>query len=117
MGIRFDCYYRYDELTGLLHEFAAAHPTLLRLDSIGTSFEGRTIWLAVVTNTRTGADSDKPALWVDANIHSAELVSSMAALRLLDHLLTGYGREADVTCALDTRTFYIVPRVNPDGAE
>ena len=117
MSVCFGRYYRYDELAGLLHELAAAHPKLLRLESIGTSFEGRAIWLAAVTNIGTGSDSDKPALWVDANIHSAELVSSMTALRLLDHLLAGYGREAGVTRALDTRAFYIVARVNPDGAE
>ena len=117
MGVCIDHYYRYEELTGLLHELAAAHPELLRLESIGKSFKGRNIWLAVVTNTGTGLDIDKPALWVDANIHSAEVVGSMTALRLLDHLLTGYGHDADVTRALDTRAFYIVPRVNPDGAE
>lgn len=117
MGVRFDHYYRYDELAGLLRELAARYPALLRLESIGTSHEGKTLWLAVVTNTDTGPDTDKPALWVDANIHSAELVGSMTALRLIDHLLTGYGKDPDVTRAVDSRTFYIVPRVNPDGAE
>ena len=29
----------------------------------------------------------------------------------------GYGRDDDVTRALDTRAFYICPRISPDGAE
>jgi len=32
-------------------------------------------------------------------------------------LVTQYGNDADVTRALDTRAFYVCPRVNPDGAE
>ena len=30
--------------------------------------------------------------------------------------LTEYGKDADITRALDTRAFYICPRINPDGA-
>ena len=32
-------------------------------------------------------------------------------------LATKYGKDKQVTAALDTRAFYIVPRLNPDGAE
>ena len=110
---RFDTYYRYDELSRVLHDYAARHPGLTRLESIGKSFEGRDIWLVTITNFVIGADTDKPALWVDANIHSAELVASMAALWLIEHLLSGYAADPDVTRCLDSRAFYICPRANP----
>ena len=115
--MRFDTYLRYDELTGALHALAAEHPELLRVESIGESFEGRDIWLATATRFDTGADCEKPALWVDGNIHATEVAGSMACLYLLQHLVTGYGRDADVTRCLDTRVFYVCPRLNPDGAE
>ena len=114
---RFDTYYRYDDLTRLLHDYAARYPELAHLQSIGKSFEGRDIWLITITRFATGSDGSKPALWVDANIHSAELVASAAALRLIDYLLTGYGTDPEVARCLETRTFYICPRANPDGAE
>jgi murein tripeptide amidase MpaA len=38
-------------------------------------------------------------------------------MHLLHHLVTGFGADGTVTRALRTRTFYVVPRVNPDGAE
>ncbi len=113
----FDHYPRYDELTQRLKDHAARRPDLVRLESIGRSFEGRDIWLMTLTGFDTGPDTDKPALWVDANLHSAELVGSVAALNLIEFLLDGYGRDADVTRCLDTRVFYICPRANPDGAE
>ena len=38
-------------------------------------------------------------------------------LYFLHTLVTQYGTDADVTRVLDTRAFYICPRMNPDGAE
>jgi murein tripeptide amidase MpaA len=116
-AIRFDTYYTYAELTDILQRYAREHPGLVRLQEIGKSHEGRAIWLATVTNFASGEDHDKPAFWVDANIHAAELSGSMAALHLIDTLLTRYGQDLDITRCLDTRAFYICPRVNPDGAE
>lgn len=116
-AIRFDTYYRYDDLVRFLTEWAGAHPELVRLEPIGRSHEGRDIHVVRVTNYRTGKDADKPALWVDGNIHATEVAGSMACLHLLHRLITGYGRDAEITHCLDTRAFYICPRVNPDGAE
>ncbi len=63
--VHFDRYYRYDDLTRILHSFAQEFPKLVQVESIGKSYEGRDIWLVTLTNTATGAASDKPALWVD----------------------------------------------------
>ena len=118
---RFDQFYRYPELTRLLQDYAAAAPRLLSLRSIGKSFEGRDIWLLAITNTATGDDTDKPAFWVDGNIHAAELTASTACLYWLHQLVSGYvsGQESDAAIRqlLDTRVVYMVPRLNPDGAE
>lgn len=115
--IRFDTFYRYDDLTCHLRAFEAAYPNLVRVESIGKSHEGRDIWLATVTNFATGPDREKPAFWIDGNIHATEISASTACLYFLNYLLTGYGEEDDVTRVLDSRVYYIVPRVNPDGAE
>jgi murein tripeptide amidase MpaA len=115
--LRFDRYYRYDELTRIVHAFAEAHPQLVRVESIGRSHEGRDIWVATVTNTATGDHREKPALWADGNIHAGELAPSSAMLHLMHTRVTGHGTREDITRCLDTRTFYICPRVNPDGAE
>ena len=114
---RFDHFYRYDELTRLLLDYADAVPELLRVESIGKSHEGRDIWVAVLTNQATGADIDKPAFWCDGNIHAAELSASTACLYWLHRLVTCYADDAQVKHLLDTRTVYLCPRLNPDGAE
>jgi murein tripeptide amidase MpaA len=114
---RFDRYYRYDELTRLLKRYAAEYPRLLKLRSIGKSHEGRDIWLATITNFKTGPDAEKPAVWVDGNMHASEVAASAAALFHIHTLVSKYGRDKQITRALDSRAFYVVPRVNPDGAE
>jgi len=115
---RFDQFYRYAELTRLLQDYAAAAPQLVSLRSIGKSFEGRDIWLLAITNRATGVDTDKPAFWVDGNIHAAELTACTACLYWLHHLVAGHeAGDSHAVQLLDTRVVYIVPRLNPDGAE
>ena len=114
---RFDIFYKHDELTALLRAYALALPEWIELRSLGQSHEGRDIWLVVVTRRATGADIDKPAFWVDGNIHAAELTASTACLYWLHQLATRYGQDPQVTRLLDTRVVYLVPRLNPDGAE
>lgn len=115
--VRFDRYYRYGELTRILHSYAEEHPDLVRLESCGRSYEGRDIWLVTVTNFAGGAAEEKPALWVDGNIHASEVSPSSACLYLIDRLVKGYGDDEEITRCLASRAFYICPRVNPDGAE
>ncbi len=117
MQIHYDRYYRYTDFTAILQHLVRTHPRLLAIDSVGKSHEGRDIWVLTVTNQDTGAASDKPAYWVDANIHASELAGGAAALYLIDTLTRLHGQREDVTRCLDSRVFYVCPRINPDGAE
>jgi len=108
---------RHEPLTQLLFSYAESFPNLVSLRSIGKSHEGRDLWLLVLTNTATGADVDKPAFWVDGNIHAAELTASTTCLYYLHQLVSQHGVDAAITQLLDTRVIYMVPRLNPDGAE
>jgi hypothetical protein len=114
----FDRYLRYEELVGWLDALAADHPDLVTVETYGRSYEGRGLKLVTVTDASTGTHDTKPAHWVDASIHAEELTATVAACWLLQHLVDGQAAgDPVVTEALRTRTFYVVPRVNPDGAE
>jgi murein tripeptide amidase MpaA len=115
--IQFDRFHRYDDLTRLLHAFAEEYPGLAKIASVGKSHEGRDVWLLTLTNSATGPDTEKPALWVDGNLHATEVAGAEANLYFVNDLLTRYGKDPLITEALDTRAFYVCPRVNPDGAE
>ena len=117
MALRFDTYLGYEALTEALRELVGAHPGLARLESAGKSHEGRELWLVTITNSATGPDLEKPALWLDGNIHSVELAASMACLYSIEQLLTRHGSDQEVTRLVDRMAFYILPRLNPDGVE
>jgi murein tripeptide amidase MpaA len=106
-----------EELTALLRDWERRYPGLLTVESIGTSHEGRDILAATLTNQTERPPGEKPALYVDGNMHAGEVTGCAVALYTIYHLLTHYGTDAAVTDLLDTRTLYILPRVNPDGAE
>lgn len=110
-NIQFDRYYRFEELTQILKDFANENPGLVQLESIGQSHEGKEIWMVTVTDFSTGNPEDKPAFWCDGNIHASEVSASTAVLKIL-HILTTTQPEV-----LKSRAFYLVPRLNPDGAE
>jgi murein tripeptide amidase MpaA len=114
--MKFNHYYTNEELEQILVDWAGTYPDLLSLSQLGTSYEKRPIWLVTLTNQKTGADQEKPAVWLDANIHATELAGTTTVLYFLDHALQQYGKDPRVTRQLNTVTFYIVPRINPDGA-
>ena len=62
MRVRFDRFYTYADLTETLEAWAAEFPNLLRLDSIGRSYEDRDIWLATVTNLEQGPPGDRKSV-------------------------------------------------------
>src|SRR4028119_1186007 len=116
-SVDFSQYYQYDDLVAILREYAEAYPQLAQLTSIGKSYEGRDLWLMIITNQATGADAEKPAYWVDGNIHATEVTGSTAALHVIHRLLDDYESDEMVRHLLDERVFYVLPRFNPDGAE
>jgi murein tripeptide amidase MpaA len=113
----FDHYYDYAELDAAINALTAAYPHLVTRHQIGTSHQGRAIFLVELTNRVTGPGDAKPGYYIDGCIHAEELAASMAPLHTVYALCTQYGINADITELLDTQVIYIVPRLNPDGAE
>lgn len=113
--LRFDHYYDYDMVVASLKALNKAYPELTRLEEIGRSEENRAIYCLTVFNPATGAELEKPGIYVDGNIHGNEIQAGEVSLYLLNYLLTNYGRNDEITKLVDTRCFYIVPVVNVDG--
>lgn len=108
----------YDETIAYLRRLAEAAPEI-ELVSIGTSPEGRELWLAIVAS---GVDAftpeaihaqGKPLLFAQAGIHAGEIDGKDAGLMLLRDLTVG-GRRKDL---LEHASFLFVPIFNVDGHE
>lgn len=117
VDIAFDTYYDYEAMTAHLKALAAAYPELATLSSIGRTHRGRDVWLMEITNPKTGPGAEKPGFYIDAQIHAEEHATSATALYGIWYMLTNYGSDEEVTRLLDSQVFYVIPRINPDGAE
>ncbi len=104
-------------LTSALQALAAAHKPAARLASIGKSRGGRDVWALEIAAPGGVAPDKRPALLVAAGFEGDHLVGSEIALSVARYLLENAGSDAAVKDRLATSTVYVVPRVNPDGAE
>jgi murein tripeptide amidase MpaA len=114
--MNFNHYFTNEELESLYQEWTAHYPDLIHISTIGESYAKRPIWLLTLTNTATGPDLEKPAVWIDANIHATEITGNTTALKITHTLLEGYTKDPQITRLMDQAVYYILPRVNPDGA-
>ena len=111
--LSFRAFFTYQEVTDFVKSLAAARPALCKLSSLGKSREGREMHLLTITNYASGDPEDKPGYLIHGNIHAVELSGTHAALYTARQLLVDNG-DSDL---LKNVVFYIVPRINPDGAE
>lgn len=110
-------YYNSSETASIMRNYARRYPNLARITKIGESYKGKDLLVMEISNRSKGDPAEKPALYVDGNIHSGELTGSSVTLYLMGHLLEGYGDDPGITALLDSRTFYLRPKFNPDGAD
>lgn len=113
--IPFNRLYDDVEIYALLDRLAAIWPQYLRHEVIGRSHEGRELRVYTLNVPATGLDREKPAMWVDANVHGNEIQGSEVCVYLLWYLLENYGTNARITELCDRVAFYVMPLVNPDG--
>jgi len=106
-----DRFIDYRELTELVEMISGRYKDLCRLESIGSSREGRIIHMLVLTDFKSGVPEDKPAYLIYGNIHACELAGSHAAIYTAARLVE------EKPELLKEMVFYIIPRLNPDGAE
>jgi len=109
-------YYDYAELTNFLKDIHAAFPQLTELQSLCSSQMGRDVWMLVINNPKTGNPEDKPGYFLN-QIHSSEVIASMSCVYTIWYLLENYGKDKNVTNIVDDLVWYIVPRLDVDGAE
>jgi hypothetical protein len=113
--IAFNRFYDYAEFGGLLERLAKAYPEICTLTSLGKSEQGRELWMLTIANPKTGPELDKPAMYIDANIHGNEVQAGETVLYTAWYLLSGYGTVPAITEAVDRSVFHLIPMVNPDG--
>ena len=105
-------YHDYAETAAELQAVANANPTRVQRFSLGTSYQGRTIWAVKVSDNVT-VDENEPEVLFTANQHAREHLTVEMALYILNRLVS----DAEFAQYVNSREIWIVPMVNPDGVE
>ena len=115
--IKFDHVHTYAEVADYLEQVVEAYPQITKLHTIGKSFLGKDLLVLELTNTETGDGISKPGYWIDGNLHAGEVAGGEISLHTIQTLTSEYGKDPLITAILDTKTFYIMPKLNPDGSD
>ncbi|RZK50639.1 MAG: peptidase M14 [Pedobacter sp.] len=111
-------YYDYGGITEICKKLAAAHPNLVKLESMGKSFQGKDLWVMTISDLKQGNPDKKPAMYIDGNIHSNEIQGSEFALYTAWYLVEMFNQgNPAVKSLLQEKTFYIAPTINPDARD
>ena len=111
------CYPSYLQYEALLHKFAADDPTLCRLVDLGPTtslVHPHRLW-ALIVSDRPGDEENEPEVLLTSTMHGDETTGFSLMLRLIDHLLRGYGDDPGITALVDETEIWINPLANPDG--
>jgi hypothetical protein len=108
-------FYDTPELYAHFDRLETAFPKLVHHEVIGYSVESREMRVYTINAESTGKDLQKPAMWVDGNVHGNEVQAGEAVLYLAWYLLENYGSNPEITKLVDGNAFYLMPTQNPDG--
>ncbi len=109
-----DKYPTYEVYREMMKRFEKQYPSLCKLDSIGTSVNGRKLYVLKISDN---VQDDEPELefFYTSTMHGDETTGFVLMLRLIDYLLSNYNSNAQVTNLVDSYAIYINPNANPDG--
>lgn len=105
-----------EEIEAKIIELTKKYPQITRLDKIGTSIQGRSIY-SVKISDNPERDELEPEVKYIANMHGDEIVGRELMVLLIEELCAKYkSGDEKVKLLIDSTEIYIVPSMNPDGA-
>ena len=110
-------YHDNAEILKFCKDLQDAYPDLVQFEVIGQSYKGNDILALTLTDFQSGNAEDKPAFFIQANIHPNELQGTEISMYTAWYLAENYGVVDFITQLLKDRTFYILPTINPDGRD
>ena len=109
-------YHDYAEMVAEIQQAEADHGAIFDLFSLGSSYEGRTIWAGKISDN-VASDEDEPEVLFTHHQHAREHLTVEMALYTLKMLTDEYGANQQITDLVNNREIWMVFDLNPDGGE
>jgi len=101
---------RQREITAEMRELVNRSSDLLAMTELGKSVEGRPIY-----QVSFGRGQKKVLLW--SQMHGDESTATLALMDIFNMLVEDQGKESWVSEMLEQTSVFVIPMLNPDGAE
>ncbi len=109
-------YYTYVEVKSQLDSMKLLYPNIITAkESIGTSIQGRAIWISKISDNPNDYEIDEPEALYTALTHAREPQGMMTVIYYMWWLLENYGIDPTATYLVNNRQMWFIPVVNPDG--
>ena len=109
-------YHDYAEMVTEIQQAELDHGAIFDLFSIGTTYEGRTIWAGKISDN-VAVDESEPEVLFTHHQHAREHLTVEMALYTLKMLTDEYGTNQQITDLVNSREIWMVFDMNPDGGE
>ena len=110
-------YHTYAEMTVLLQSLAENHSDIMSLVSLGTTFEGRDLWMVKLSDNVNQEEDEPGVLFMGAH-HGNEKPSYEVLIYFIEFMIENYENNTnDVREVINKTQIFILPMVNPDGVE
>jgi carboxypeptidase T len=107
-------YHNYQEMVDDLQALAAAYPQLVHIISLGQSYEGRDL-IGVRISNDANDNLSEPGVFYVGQHHAREHLTVEVVLSIAHHFLDS--TKISTRGLIYSRQIYVVPSLNPDGAE
>ena len=107
-------YHNYPEMVAEIQAVAKAHPGIVRVFSIGKSYQGRDLWAAKISDN-VNVDEHEPEVLFDALHHAREHMTVEQALYLYKMLANDYAKYSTIRNLVNSEEIFIIFAMNPDG--
>ncbi len=123
-----DGYRTYQDMLSELQTIATEHPDICQLYDIGDSWgkiyseEGYSfydnynhdIW-ALKISDNPSQEEDEPNIYYIGEHHAREPISMEMVMKIIEHLVNGYGNDTEITQNINNKQIWCVPLLNPNG--
>lgn len=113
-ALQWDSYPTYTQYDSIMMSFQKQYPLLCRLDTIGTTINGKLVLALKISHNAT-SDEDEPRVFYTSSMHGDETGGYVLMLHLADYLLKNYTVSNRVRNLVDNLEIWINPLANPDG--
>jgi carboxypeptidase T len=109
-------YHNYAEMVAELNQTVSDHPNLVTMRSIGKSYQNRDLWMIKISDN-PAVDESEPEVLFTCNQHAREHLTVEMCLHIIKRYTDNYASNAAIKGTVDSREIWVIPSVNPDGAE